>query len=129
MNDKTEYILIVDDSQTNNVLLEAVLAESNFPSQTALSAAEAWNIIHKQRPALILLDLLMPKISGFQLLERMKAREEYKDIPVIIVSALNEPDTIRLLKEMGAIDFFSKPLNIQGLLKKIGEVFPEQQIG
>ncbi|SKC23564.1 response regulator [Alkalitalea saponilacus] len=122
-----DYILIVDDSQTNNVLLEAVLAEEDYPTQTAMSATEAWNLIYKQQPALILLDLLMPKISGFHLLERLKSKEIYGKIPVIIVSALNDPDTIRVLKEMGADDFFTKPLNIQGLLKRVAQLYPRQE--
>ncbi|WP_026474881.1 response regulator [Alkaliflexus imshenetskii] len=127
MTEKGDYILIVDDSQTNNVLLEAVLSEEDYPTQTAMSASEAWSIIYKRKPALILLDLLMPKISGFHLLERMKSKEEYAKIPVIVVSALNEPDTIRILKEMGADDFFSKPLNIQGLLSRVAQIYPRPE--
>jgi two-component system, cell cycle response regulator DivK len=128
MTSNEDYILIVDDSQTNNVLLESVLAEEDYPTQTAMSATEAWGMIYKHKPALILLDLLMPKISGFHLLERMKSKEEYSVIPVIIVSALSEPDTIRVLKDMGADDFFSKPLNIQKLIKRISVLFPKENV-
>ena len=116
------YILIIDDSQTNNVLLSAVLDEAGYANKTATSATEGWNLIYNEQPNLILLDLLMPKISGFQLLERLKARNEYAHIPIIIVSALNEPDTIRILKEMGASDFFAKPLNIHALMTKIQQI-------
>lgn len=127
MNDDKGYILVVDDSQTNNVLLEAVLSEGGYASRTALSASEAWALMYKDRPALVLLDLLMPKISGFQLLERMKAKEVYADIPVIIVSALGDPDTARLLQDMGADDFFSKPLDIHGLLSRISELYKRSE--
>ncbi len=123
MNDHKGYILVVDDSQTNNVLLEAVLSEGGYATQTAMSASEAWSLMYKNPPALVLLDLLMPKISGFQLLERMKAKEAYADIPVIIVSALSDPETARVLEDMGADDFFSKPLDIHGLLKRISELY------
>jgi two-component system, cell cycle response regulator DivK len=123
MNDQKGYILVVDDSQTNNVLLEAVLSEGGYATQTAMSASEAWALMYKNPPALVLLDLLMPKISGFQLLERMKAKEAYADIPVIIVSALSDPETARVLQDMGADDFFSKPLDIHGLLKRISELY------
>ncbi len=123
MSNSKGYILVVDDSQTNNVLLEAVLSEGGYASQTAMSASEAWALMYKDRPALVLLDLLMPKISGFQLLERMKAKEAYADIPVIIVSALSDPETARVLQDMGADDFFSKPLDIHGLLKRISELY------
>lgn len=123
MENKKDYILVVDDSQTNNVLLEAVLEEGGYATQLAMSATEAWNLMYKKRPGLILLDLLMPKISGFQLMERIKAKAEYANIPVIVVSALNNPDTAILLKNMGADDFFPKPLNIQMLLDRIRQLF------
>jgi two-component system, cell cycle response regulator DivK len=126
MENLKDYILIVDDSQTNNVLLEAVLAEEDYVTKTAMSAAEAWNAIYKNKPSLVLLDLLMPKISGFQLLEKMKAKEDYASIPVIIVSALNEPDTIRVLKEMGADDFFAKPLDIPSLVTRVAQLVAEK---
>lgn len=127
MEHNEDYILVVDDSQTNNVLLEAVLVEGGFPVQTVMSASEAWNMLYKKRPALILLDLLMPKISGFQLLERMKKKEEYADIPVIVVSALNNSDTTDLLKDMGADDFFPKPLNIPKLLSRINQLYEHRE--
>jgi DNA-binding response OmpR family regulator len=119
-----EYILIVDDSQTNNVLLEAVLDEAGYITQTATSAAEAWNILHKERPALILLDLLMPKVSGFQLLEKIKHKEEFTKIPVLIVSALNDTDTIKTLKANGADDFFPKPFDLEKLIARVGDFVP-----
>jgi two-component system, cell cycle response regulator DivK len=123
MDNNNGYILVVDDSQTNNVLLEAVLSEGGYTTKTAMSASEAWSIIFKERPSMILLDLLMPKISGFQLLERMKAKEAYAGIPVIIVSALSDPETARVLNDMGADDFFSKPLDIPGLLNRISQLY------
>lgn len=119
-----KYILIVDDSQTNNVLLEAVLEEVGYATQTATSAAEAWNLLYKEKPALILLDLLMPKVSGFQLLEKIKSKDELVSIPILIVSALSEPDTISKLMQMGADDFFSKPLDIKKLIARVGDFFP-----
>lgn len=121
-----EYVLLVDDSQTNNVLLEAVLAEVGYETATAMSASEAWSLIHKRRPRLILLDLLMPKISGFQLLERLKEKPLFAQIPVIVVSALSDADTAMRLKEMGADDFFSKPLNLQALLKRVEELYQSE---
>ncbi len=124
MSESTNYLLIVDDSQTNNVLLEAVLEEAGYTTQTATSAAEAWNLIYREKPAIILLDLLMPKVSGFQLLEKIKQKEEFSKIPILIVSALNEPDTIRTLKQRGADDFFPKPLDIKKLVERVADFYP-----
>lgn len=120
----SDYILIIDDSETNNVLLEALLEDVGYETQTALSASEGWMLIHKQKPKLILLDLLMPKISGFQMLDRLKATQSFSDIPVVIVSALNEPDTIDTLMKAGADDFFSKPINIKTIISRVQELYP-----
>lgn len=117
-----DYVLIVDDSHTNNLLLKALLFENRIDSKMAFNASMAWDLIYQQKPKLILLDLMMPKISGFQLLERLKGKTEFADIPVIVVSALCEPETEILLKEMGAIDFFSKPVNLSLLLSRVGEL-------
>jgi len=119
-----DYILIIDDSETNNVLLEALLEDVGYTTKTALSASEGWMLVHKQKPRLILLDLLMPKISGFQMLDRLKATKSFSDIPVVIVSALNDPDTIDTLRKAGADDFFAKPININTIISRVQELYP-----
>ncbi|MFW6389370.1 MAG: response regulator [Marinilabiliaceae bacterium] len=123
-NQEQGYILIVDDSETNNVLLEALLEDAGYNTRTALSASEGWNTIHEQKPSLVLLDLLMPKISGFQMLDRLKAKKEFADIPVVIVSALNEPETIETLMNAGAVDFFPKPIDINKIINRVKELAP-----
>ncbi|MFO8002506.1 MAG: response regulator [Marinilabilia sp.] len=125
MNSKNQnYILIVDDSETNNVLLEALLEDAGYTTRTALSASEGWTAIHEQKPGLLLLDLLMPRISGFQMLDRLKAKKEFSDIPVVVVSALNEPDTIDTLMKAGAADFFAKPIDIKKIINRVKELVP-----
>jgi two-component system cell cycle response regulator DivK len=119
-----DYILIIDDSETNNVLLEALLEDVGYATKTALSASEGWMLVHKQKPRLILLDLLMPKISGFQMLDRLKATKSFADIPVVIVSALNDPDTIDTLMKAGADDFFAKPINIKTIIYRVQDLYP-----
>lgn len=117
-----KYVLIVDDSQTNSLLLKALLFENEIDSKVAFSALAAWDLIRQQKPQLILLDLLMPRVSGFQLLENLKNNDELAAIPVIVVSALCEPDTEILLKEMGATDFFQKPVNLAQLLLRLRQL-------
>ncbi len=112
-------ILIVDDSSTNLVLLEAILQEEGYKTYTALNAKEAYASIDKFKPDLILLDLLMPQVSGFDILERLKAFPDTSEIPVIVVSAVNTKENIELCKEMGAADFFSKPIDIPIFLSKL----------
>jgi len=118
-NNKEYKILVVDDSTTNIVLLEAILDERGYKIETALNAKEAYSIIAKESPDLILLDLLMPKISGFDFLEKIRKDEKTKNTPVIVVSALTDDENINRIMKMGAIDFVKKPIDIQYLVDRV----------
>ncbi len=120
MSDKN--ILVIDDSSTNVVLLNAVLAQHGYEVLSALNAQEAYKLVDKQKPDLILLDLLMPEISGFDFLENIKKDETLKDIPVVIVSAVGTKENIRQTKKMGAVHFISKPVNVNELLNTVGRL-------
>lgn len=123
MNESKDYkILVVDDSTTNVVLLEAILDEKGYTIETALNAKEAYSIIDKETPDLILLDLLMPKISGFDFLEEIRKNEKTKNTPVIVVSALTDEDNIEKILKMGAIDFVKKPIDLQYLVERVESV-------
>lgn len=112
-------ILIVDDSTTNQVLLEAILQEEGYETVTAFGAKEAFGLIEKSNPDLILLDLLMPEVSGFDFLKEVKARPNTAGIPVVIVSAVGTPENIQLCKHLGAAEFFSKPIEISVLVNTV----------
>lgn len=122
LENKDYTILVVDDSTTNVVLLEAILDEKGYRIETALNAKEAYNLIEKNPPNLILLDLLMPKISGFDFLQEIRKNENTKNTPVIVVSALTDEENIDKIMEMGAIDFIKKPIDLQYLVEKVESV-------
>lgn len=123
MEDNREYkILVVDDSTTNVVLLEAILDEKGYQIETALNAKEAYAIIERESPDLILLDLLMPKISGFDFLEEIRKNDKTKNTPVIVVSALTDEENVEKIMKMGAIDFVKKPIDLQYLVDKVESV-------
>ncbi len=119
-------ILIVDDSPIYVVLLEAILDEKGYNIETALNAKEAYNIIAKHSPDLILLDLLMPKISGFDFLEQIRKNENTRQTPVIIVSALTDEENVNKIMALGAIDFVKKPIDLQYLVEKVESVLNQQ---
>lgn len=119
---KEPVILVVDDSTTNIVLLEAILDEKGYQIETALNVKEAFAVIAKQTPDLILLDLLMPKISGFDFLDQLRSNENTKNTPVIVVSALTDEDNISKIMEMGAVDFVKKPIDLQYLVERVDKV-------
>jgi DNA-binding response OmpR family regulator len=126
MTENKDYtILVVDDSTTNVVLLEAILDEKGYQIETALNAKEAYNVIEKQTPDLILLDLLMPKISGFEFLQEIRKNKNTQNIPVIVISALTDEENIERIMDMGAIDFVKKPIDLQYLVDKVESVLQD----
>jgi two-component system, cell cycle response regulator DivK len=120
---KQPRILVIDDSTTNIVLLEAILTEKGYHIESALNARDAFNRIEKQIPDLILLDLLMPKVSGFDFLDQLRKNEKTKTTPVIVISAINSDDeNARKIKDLEAVDFLRKPIDIQYLVNRVEEI-------
>ena len=107
----TARILVVDDIPANVKLLEARLLAEYFDVLTASNGEEALRICDDGNVDLVLLDIMMPGMDGFEVCERLKANQATMHIPVVMVTALSDPaDRIRGL-EAGADDFLTKPLN------------------
>ncbi|MBN2812484.1 MAG: response regulator [Bacteroidales bacterium] len=124
---KESRILVIDDSTTNIVLLEAILTDKGYLIETALNAKDAFMRIEKQVPDLILLDLLMPKVSGFEFLDQLRKDERTKNTPVIVISAINTDDEItQKIEKLEAVAFLRKPIDIQYLVSKVDEVLNEE---
>ena len=120
---KQSRILVIDDSTTNIVLLEAILAEKGYTIETALNAKEAFARIEKQVPDLILLDLLMPKVSGFDFLEELRKDEKTKKTPVIVISAITTDDeNTRKINDLEPVDCLRQPIAIQSLGRRVEEI-------
>jgi two-component system alkaline phosphatase synthesis response regulator PhoP len=117
--DKIPIILVVDDNQQNLELLQVYLEDVDCRSIPAHDGPEALEIIAKEPPDLILLDVMMPKMSGFEVCRRIKNDPKTSDIPVIMVTALNEFGDIERAIDSGTDDFLSKPVNRLELLTRI----------
>jgi len=115
-------ILVIDDSNTNVVLLEAILSGMGYLIETAMSVKEANQSMLKQLPDLILLDLLMPKVNGYDFLKDIKSNENTKHIPVLVISAVTDADNVRKTLSMGAADYIKKPVDIQSLVEKVKSI-------
>ena len=124
---QTSRILVVDDSATNIVLLEAILNGQGYEIETAQSVKEAYQIIKKETVNLILLDLLMPRVSGYDFLKEIKSNDSTKDIPVIIVSAVADAENRKKSIELGALDFINKPIDIQYFIEKIETILKQKE--
>ncbi|UCH13544.1 MAG: response regulator [Bacteroidales bacterium] len=127
MKSKKDFcILVVDDSTTNVVLLEAIFYERGYKIETAYNAKEASAVIDKKTPDLILLDLLMPQVNGFDFLKKLRKDRNTKETPVIVVSAATDEENVDKIMRMGAIDFIKKPIDLEYLVDKVESVLHEK---
>ena len=115
----TPVVLVVDDNQQNRELLQAYLEDVDCQAIPAVDGPEALEIIAKDPPDLILLDVMMPKMSGFEVCRRIKNDPKTSEIPVIMVTALNEFGDIERGIDSGTDDFLSKPVNKLELLTRV----------
>ncbi|KPA18113.1 PAS/PAC sensor hybrid histidine kinase [Candidatus Magnetomorum sp. HK-1] len=120
INKQKVNILIVDDQKKNLLALEAILKDENFRLITALSSREALTYLLEEEIALLLLDVQMPVMDGFQLAQMIRSRKKTSDIPIIFLSA-EYTDDAHLLKgyEFKAVDYILKPFNESVLKSKI----------
>jgi signal transduction histidine kinase len=119
---RAHRVLVVDDDQRNVRLMESILRTQDYGVLKAYNGEEALRLVETERPDLILLDVMMPKMSGFELCQRLKVRYETRLLPIIMVTALNSlEDKVQAL-EIGADDFLSKPINKVELLAKVRSV-------
>ena len=117
--EKQHRILIADDNEANRELLEAYLADLDCVTETAEDGQQTVEKAASFEPDLILLDVMMPKLSGFEVCEKIKADPKLKRIMILMMTALNELGDIERAVDAGANDFLSKPVNRITLLKRV----------
>ena len=112
-------VLIVDDNLQNLELVQAYLEELPVETVTATDGLAAMEMVEKNRPDLILLDIMMPKMSGFEVCKKLKANPATRDIPIIMITALHEISDMERGVESGTDDFLTKPVNKLELLPRV----------
>lgn len=117
--ERKHRILIVDDNQANCELLEAHLIELDCELSFAEDGQQALDKVGSFEPDLILLDVMMPKLSGFEVCKHIKSNPQTREIMVLMVTALNELGDIERAVDAGTNDFLSKPVNRVELLKRV----------
>jgi len=110
-SEKAPVVLIVDDNEQNLELIQAYLEELDCETIPAYDGQQALDVIAQNPPDLILLDIMMPKMSGFEVCKRVKNDPKTAEIPIIMVTALHEFGDIERAIEAGTDDFLSKPVN------------------
>lgn len=127
MNNRVK-ILIVEDSPTQAEQLRYILEQHEYDISVAQNGVEALVHIKKHKPMIVISDIMMPEMDGYQLCQQIKADENFKDIPVILLTSLSDPiDVIRGL-ECGADNFITKPYNEQFLLSRVRHVLINKEL-
>ena len=112
-------VMIVDDNLQNLELLQAYVEDLGCAVVAVDDGVRALDAVAARQPDIILLDVMMPRMSGFQVCERLKGAPETRDIPIVMVTALNEVGDVERAVEAGADDFLTKPVNKLELLTRV----------
>lgn len=115
----TNKIMIIDDNEVNVKLLDLTLTKAGYKTDTVVNPKFAFDVIKESKPFMILLDINMPDINGFQLCKMLKKDKETCDIPIIFVSALTDVKYIAGGLTMGAVDYVTKPFKPEEIVARV----------
>src|SRR5262249_35713813 len=110
-----ELVLVIDDSPTITKVVQLVLTKAGYQVQTAADGEAGLESVRAQRPQLILLDFVMPKMNGYQFCRELVADTTLRDIPVVLMSAKGDQVGERFVKVMGIVDYITKPFSPQAI--------------
>jgi CheY-like chemotaxis protein len=114
-----DRVLIADDNEANVELLEAYLADMDVDTAVAVDGQDTLDKAASFKPDLILLDVMMPKLSGFEVCQKIKSNPDTKQIMILMVTALNEHGDMERAVDAGTDDFLSKPVDKTSLVKRV----------
>src|SRR5947209_823634 len=115
-----DRILVVDDAKENIQALTTILRDKGYQALVATDGQKALDVLEKVRPDLILLDVMMPGMDGFETCTRIKASVKWREIPVIFLTGKTDTADIVRGFELGAVDYVGKPFNAHELLARVG---------
>lgn len=116
-------ILIIEDDRFLSSLMKARLEKEGFSTMQAFDGEEALNLLKQEKPDMIVMDLIMPKVSGFELLETISVDPQISRIPVMILSNLGQDSDIDKVKRLGAVEYFVKvKTSIDDLVSHVKEI-------
>ncbi len=114
-----DLVLLVDDNPQNLQVLGQTLQNSDYEIAMALSGKEALRFLEDENPDIILLDVMMPEMNGYDVCKKLKENDKWKNIPVIFLTAKTEVDDIVAGFDAGGVDYISKPFNSRELIARV----------
>ena len=125
-----QTVLLVDDNEQNLELLEVYMEDlPELRVVTATNGIEALTKVEEESPDLLLLDIMMPKMSGFEVCKRLKSNPETRDIVIVMVTALNETGDIERAAECGTDDYIAKPIDRKALVNLVRTLLAGRAVG
>lgn len=118
----SNLILLVDDSAVSNLLMQSILEERGYSILAVSNGMDALDLLKQTLPDLIILDIMMPEMNGFGVLESLKKYESTSAIPVIILTARNNLKDQEKAISMGASDYLVKPIDIEDVVNRVGRL-------
>ena len=119
-------VLVIEDEHSIQKVIRTNLSASGYTVATAYSGEEGLELLRAEKPDLVLLDLLMPGISGWDVLEKMKESGDIDIIPVIVITASGWGNSEKKLRNMGASDYLVKPFELEELMQKVKGALKER---
>lgn len=118
----SSFILLVDDSSVNNLLMQSILEDRGYSILAVTNGKDALKVLQQKQPDLIILDIMMPELDGFGVLESVKNFESTASIPVIMLTARNNQKDQEKALMLGAADYLIKPIDIEDVVARVYRV-------
>ena len=129
MADENIVVLVVDDNEMNRDMLSRRLRRQEYEVEVAEDGEQALKMVKEKNYDLMLLDIMMPNISGYEVLERIKADPQTQSLPIIMISAVDDLDSVVRCIELGAEDYLFKPFNPVLLKARVGASLSKNRAG
>lgn len=126
--DNGTKILIVEDSPTQAVHLKYLLKSHDFQVQTAVNGMDALRMLEVSLPSIIISDIIMPEMDGYELCKTLKSQERFRPLPVVLLTSLSDPENVIKGLECGADSFIIKPYEEQALISRIQYILLNKEI-
>lgn len=121
---KTSFVLAVDDDPSILRIIKSFLEQNDYVVKTALSGEEAFGILIQETPAILILDVMMPGASGYDVCRLIKRDVRLKNVPVVFLTSKSEPKDFKIGHDLGAVIYMTKPLKVQKLLNVVQMLCP-----